>query len=110
MHLLFIQFFGNFVNKEQEQKRFFMLCGQSVKIQTFRTPIDTGIPMLDSFANILPEKYCHRRFKRSTMTENQNGNFNQGIVFLVFIVVIWTCNPIPNISNSKQNYQIEAGF
>ena len=87
-----IQFFGNFVNQEKEQKRFFMLCGQSVKIQTFRTPIDTGIPMLDSFANILPEKYCHRRFKRSTMTQNQNGNL------------------YPNISNSKQNYQIEAGF
>ena len=53
MHLL-ISFF-NFTKRYNNW--------QLVKIQTFRTPIDTGIPMLDSFANILPAKYCQFCFK-----------------------------------------------
>ena len=86
MHLLYILLIVNFANFEQKR----LNDGQSVKIQTFRTPIDTGIPMLDSFANILPEKYCQRPFKRSTMTQNQNGQLqsrHQSWIFHVFVVV-----------------------
>lgn len=68
MHLLYILLIVNFANFEQKR----LNDGQSVKIQTFRTPIDIGIPMLDSFANILPGKYRQFCLKQSTMTQNQN--------------------------------------
>ena len=55
IYIFCIPFYVIFVNVYQ---KCFQCCGQSVKIRTFRSPIDTGIPMLDSFANILPEKYC----------------------------------------------------
>ena len=68
IRLLHILLIGNFANFEQKN------CneGQLVKIKTFRPPIDTGIPMLDSFANILAGKYRQFCFKQSTMTQNWN--------------------------------------